>query len=345
MKGLEVYVKSSALGRTGIHWRKVSAPQQYKETPHILKDDRFLGDTGESSIINDLINETKLSLVLVRCDKKLLLEVTGIESPERSNRLGRKVLNSVVWIVDENDDSEKKLRELAARALLSFWGNPELINKISTAVEFDGLEGFKAKFNILYDLAENGDKELKALESETEKNKSNNQEDIWEKQQRLIDDDDDADIKSLTHQLVNSPLPEGKDLVVIAEMLKEGVILYRGIVWEETKSKEVETLPSIPSEPASQSLPPEDSTPTLEARKLEVSKKKRVMVLILASLLLITILSTWWILSQRQEKPQNIPIPQILISPQSETEPSPPTRPNSQTEPQMTPNQEPQKTP
>lgn len=178
---------------------------------------------------------------------------------------------------------------------------------------------------------------------EIEESESNNQEDLWEAKQRHVNSD--AQIESLAKQLATSPLPEGKDLVVIAEMLQEGGILYKGIVWPEPESHEAQSSSSISNEPASTSLPPEDSTTNLEDPKLGASKKKRVMVILLASLLLITILSIWWILSQRQEKPQNIPIPQILISPQSETEQSPTTQPNSQTEPQMTPNQEPQETP
>lgn len=141
LEGIEVYIKSSALGESGIHWRKVSEPQQYEEIPDILRKRVIPKKTGGLGTVNYLVNETKLTCVLVRYDEKLLLEVTGIESLERSNRLGRRVLNSVVWVVDENDDSEKILRELAARALMSFWGRyPEFIKTISSAVEFDGLE-------------------------------------------------------------------------------------------------------------------------------------------------------------------------------------------------------------
>jgi hypothetical protein len=347
LEGLEIYVKSSALGESGIHWRKVSDHQQCEEIPDILKKRIIRKKTEGLGTINYLVNETKLSCVLVRCDKKLLLEVTGIESPERSDRLGRRVLNSVVWVVDESDDSEKILRELAARALMSFWGKyPEFIKSISSAVEFDGLEGFKADFEILKKLAA----------SEIESSKSDSHEAIWEAQQRRINSD--AQIETLAKQLAASPLPEGKDLVVIAEMPTEGVILYKGIVWEETVSNEV--LNSSPTShelpPTPQPLPASASTP--EAVSSTAEKKPKILAIAVASILLVGMSSVWWVLNQRQETSQKIPIPQILISPQSEipipqilitpqpeTKPSLPTQPNRRTNPQLQPNQQLQKTP
>lgn len=358
MQELIVYVKSSALGRSGIHWRKVSEAKQFKEIPDILKDERFLGETGESSTINDLINETKLSLVLVRCDKKLLLEVTGIESPERSNRLGRKVLNSVVWIGDDNSHNERILRELAARALMSFWGKyPEFIKIISSAVEFDGLEGFKGDFKSLNKLAANGDEKLKVLGLEIEESESDKQEDIWEAKQI----DSNAQIESLAKQLATCSLPEGKDLVVIAEMPKEGVILYKGIVWEGTENDEIPIQSLIFDKCQSNSQLSKDSASTSEDQEQQPGKKKRTKTIIFlgwASVLIVTMSSVVWVLSQRQETPQKIPIPQILITPQPEitipqipitpqpkTKPSAPTQPNRQTKPQLPPNQQLQKTP
>jgi hypothetical protein len=358
MKGLEIYVKSSALGESGIHWRKVSPPKQCKETPDILQKLIIPKKTGGLGTINYLVNETKLSCVLVRCDGKFLLEVTGIESPERSNRLGRRVLNSVVWVVDENRDNERILRKLAARALMSFWGKyPEFINTISSAVEFDGLEGFKGNFEVINKLAAPEDEKFKLLESEIEKSESDNQEAIWEAQQRHINSD--AQIETLAKQLANSPLPAGKDLVVLAEMLTEGDILYKGIVWKDPESNEVLTSPSrsesedMPTVELSQS-----SLSGSRFESLQHPKKKKLILLGLASVLIVTMSSVVWVLSQRQETSQKIPIPQILITPQPEisipqivitpqpkTKPSAPTQPNRQTKPQLPPHQQPQKTP
>lgn len=340
MSELEIYVKSSALGRSGVHWRKVSAHQQCEEIPDILKKRIIPKKTGGLGTINYLVNETKLSCALVRCDEKLLLEVTGIESPERSNRLGRRVLNSVVWIVDDNFNNERILRELAACTLRSFWGKyPEFIKIISSAVEFDELEGFKGDFESLKELAANGDKEFKILVSEIEESESDNQEDIWKAKQI----DSDAQIENLAKQLGTSPLPEGKDLVVIAEMPKEGVILYKGIVWEETVSNEV-----LNPSPISAQLPPtpqplEASASTPAASSSPLRKKKQIILL--ASILLLTMSTVGWVMSQRQETSQKIPIPQILISPQPETQLSRPVQLNRRTNPQLQPNQQLQKTP
>lgn len=358
MKGLEIYVKSSALGGSGIYWRKVSDSKQHEEIPSILEKRIIPKKTGGFGTINYLVNETKPSCILVRYNGLILLEITGIESPERSKLLGRRVLNSVVWVVDENPDDEQILRELAARALMSFWGKyPEFINTVNSAIEFDGLEGFKGNFEVIKELAANGDKKLKLLLSDREKFKSDNQEAIWEAKQKQINSD--AQIDSFANQLATSPLPEGKDLVVVAEMLAEGVILYKGIVWEETVSNEVlnpsprsDELPPTPQPfPASASTPVAPSSPA--------GKKKEIIRPVVAILLLIVGMSSvWWVLNQRQETSQKIPIPQILIIPQPEipipqllitpqpqTKPSLPTQPNRRTKPQLQPNQQPRKTP
>jgi hypothetical protein len=372
MSELEIYVKSSALGRSGVHWRKVSAHQQCEEIPDILKKRIIPKKTGGLGTINYLVNETKLSCALVRCDEKLLLEVTGIESPERSNRLGRRVLNSVVWVVDDKSDNEQILRELAARVLMSFWGKyPEFINTISSAVEFDGLEGFKGNFNVIKELAVNEDQSFKRWVSKIERSESDSQEAIWEAQQRHINSD--AQIESLAKQLATSPLPEGKDLVVIAEMLTEGVILYKGyrILAKVGNNGQELTQPTLEqySGKMSNVCQKQESNEALnpplisdELRQTSVDPplpdEKKIMLLILASCLLISMSSVWWVLNQRQETSQKIPIPQILISPQPEipipqilitpqpqTKPSLPTQPNRRTKPQLQPNQQPRKTP
>ncbi|AFZ03418.1 hypothetical protein [Calothrix sp. PCC 6303] len=110
MNNFEIYVKTSALGKTGIHWRKIESKEyQPIEKPSLIQRQVIKGNNNQVAIVNDLIDEVKPSLLLFRDQKtnKLLLEVTGIESHQRSEKLGRKVLNTIVWITDNLPENEK----------------------------------------------------------------------------------------------------------------------------------------------------------------------------------------------------------------------------------------------
>ena len=155
MKELEVYVRSYALGNTGIHWRKIENIQSISESPNMLKERLVKKKTGDSGTIGYLINYQNPSLVLMRYSQQLLFMVGGIESVKKqTNKFGStietEVYNAVVWVVnpDESEtfspENELRLRHLAARSLLSFVGkDPEFINTINEAIDFEGLEEFK----------------------------------------------------------------------------------------------------------------------------------------------------------------------------------------------------------
>ncbi|MEH2363746.1 hypothetical protein [Nostoc sp.] len=118
MNNFEIYVKTSALGQTGIHWRSIKSEEhQPVEVPDLIKRQVIGEENGQRAIVNDLINEVKPSLLILRDKEKLLLEITGIESPQRSIRLGRKVFNSMVWIADDIEENEVVLRKIACSAI------------------------------------------------------------------------------------------------------------------------------------------------------------------------------------------------------------------------------------
>ncbi|MFM6400182.1 hypothetical protein, partial [Planktothrix sp.] len=107
-----IYVKTAELGKTGIHWRYIqSRDHQPSEVPSLIKQEILKNKNKRSVLVNDLLDVVKPSLLIFRDgqDNKLLLEVTGIESPKRSERMGRKVLNSIVFITDD----EQEIRKIA----------------------------------------------------------------------------------------------------------------------------------------------------------------------------------------------------------------------------------------
>jgi hypothetical protein len=118
MEKFDIYVKTSAMGQTGIHWRHIcSNNEQPVETPTLIQEKILPNKNDYPIIVNDLLDEVKPSLLIYRSNGKLLLEVAGIESPERSSRMGRKVLNLIVWIADNNDENEKIIRKIAYSAI------------------------------------------------------------------------------------------------------------------------------------------------------------------------------------------------------------------------------------
>ncbi|MFB2935287.1 hypothetical protein ACE1B6_08405 [Aerosakkonemataceae cyanobacterium BLCC-F154] len=317
MKNLEIYVKSSALGKTGIHWRNVSKPEQ-EEIPSLLLQRIIPKKTGGKGTVNYLVYEAQPSIMLMRYDSQILLEITGIESPERSEKMGRKVLNSVVLVGDDDQgENEKLLRMLAANALRNILGKDLLLSEIvARAIEFDGLEGFKVSLNEFEEFVEN----LGAAGS--------NQPD--EKAEYKIENKSDDLIEKLADELQNNCLPqkwqswdgtsmENGVLVVVTEHLEEGGILHKAGVWRGLASnvKEPERLEeSISQKPNSLQPQLDTSTqqPVLAQKKIPASLK--IILLIVTVVIVIMIVIQITKKPQPEEQPQRIPIPQTLISPQ-----------------------------
>jgi len=62
MNNFEIYVKTSAMGQTGIHWRHIcSENEQPIETPLLVQDKILVSENGYPIIVNDLLDQVKHS--------------------------------------------------------------------------------------------------------------------------------------------------------------------------------------------------------------------------------------------------------------------------------------------
>lgn len=229
MSKFEIYVKTSALGQTGIHWRYAKSEEyQPIETPSLIKRQVIQKENGQQVIVNDLIDEVKPSLIILRDEQKLLLEVTGIESPQRSNQLGRIVLNSIVWIADDCKENEVVIRQIAYSAIQSFLQkeNP-LSEMIQRSISFHGLEEFRVNL-----------KEVNSFVAQLEQ--VQNQYFRHTEPPQKIQDKSPENLKDLADELRNYHLPKKWSswnernkgiLVVVTDNLEQQTILHEAGVW------------------------------------------------------------------------------------------------------------------
>ncbi|CAH2571476.1 hypothetical protein PRNO82_00874 [Planktothrix rubescens] len=325
MKNLEFYVRSSPLGKADFHWRKIENGESILGYPHILEQTIIPKNTGGLGTIEYKINYQKLSFVLMRHSQQLLLLVAGIEAPEeRSNQLGSTIYNAVAWVVnpDESNSISPKnklmLRHLAARTLLSFAGkDPEFINTINEAINFNGLEEFSVDFNIIHQLPENLDNKLKQLLLNLDKAELDNAEDaqqIWDKKDEILDNE--QEIISLADKIIKTGLSKGDDLAILISKVDKNTVSVSSI--------DLDLKPEIPTDNQVEKL----SSPSIEPEKTEEkgnlpmgkSSRFRLNIKVVAVILIIiTILSsmivTLKVMENKKEKPEKIPIPQSLVTP------------------------------
>ncbi|MBW4478361.1 MAG: hypothetical protein KME54_16245 [Tolypothrix brevis GSE-NOS-MK-07-07A] len=277
MSNFEIYVKTSALGQTGIHWRHIeSEERQPVEVPSLIKRQVIEEKNGQIAIVNDLINEVKPSLLIFRNkdNEKLLLEITGIESPQRSIRLGRKVFNSMVWIADDTEENEVVLRKIAYSAIQNILQKDfSFSGMIEKSVEFYGLEEFRVNLKEVNEYIGH----LEPVDIL----------DIESYQEYQIEHKSSESLEKLAEELRNYPLPkqwvnwdgEIKNdgvLIVVTENLEKRTILHEAGVWrgfatnveepvkvvDELPQKKTETLPLVPTLPAEQTQIPHQPIPT-----------------------------------------------------------------------------------
>ena len=255
MNNVEIYVKTSALGKRGIHWRKIETQEhQPIEKPGLVQRQLIKGDNNQITIVNDLIDEVKPSLLLFRDkeDNKLLLEVTGIESPQRSEKLGRRVLNSIVWIADDLEENENEaiLRKIAYSAIQSFLNKDVTFSKmIEESIDFFELEEFRVNLDIIHQfiqlIEQDNYQQIDTIES---------------KQSYQIGRKSAEVLEELAEEIVNKPLPknwiawDGSTktdgvLVVVTENLERRTILHNVGVWRGFASNVQEPIKEIVRSP------------------------------------------------------------------------------------------------
>jgi hypothetical protein len=319
MKELEVYVRSYALGKTGIHWRKIENGESILGYPQILEQRIIPKKTGGLGTIEYRINYQKLSFVLMRHSQQLLFLVGGIEAPEeRSNQLGSTIFNAVAWVVNPDESNsispknELTLRHLAARSLLSFVGkDPEFINTINEAINFNGLEEFSVDFNIIHQLPENLDNKLKQLLLNLDKAELDNAEDaqqIWDKKDEILDNE--QEIISLADKIIKTGLSKGDDLAILISKVDEKnavSVLSIDLKPEISTDNQVqEVTTSLKNIVENQEVV--KNTPGKE-------RKQILLLMVLIVSLLMIILFSLKTMENQKEKPEKIPIPQTLINP------------------------------
>jgi len=321
---LEVYVRSYALGKTGIQWRKIENGESILGYPHILEQTIIPKKTGGLGTIEYKINYQKLSFVLVRHSQQLLLLVAGIEAPEeRSNQLGSTIFNAVAWVANPDEsnsipsENELKLRRLAERALLSFVGkDPEFINTINEAIDFKGLEEFEVKGDEIDQLTKIPADKLEQLLLNLDKPEGDQQ--IWYKKDEKIGNE--QEIISLAEKIINTGLPED-DLAILIRKVDENTVSVLSIDIQ-TEPSDIETKTPTDNQSQKVTKPTENIFKNKEVVKDNLGKTKRkkllLLIILIISFLVFLLFSLKTIENQKEEKPEKLPIPQTLVSPKPE---------------------------
>jgi hypothetical protein len=325
MKELEVYVISSALGKTGIHWRKVESSQSVLGYPDMLEKRLVKKKNGDLGTIEYRINYQKLSFVIMRHSQQLLFLVAGIEAlEERSNQLGSTIYNAVAWVANPDEsnsispENELMLRHLAARALLSFVGkdkDPEFINTINEAINFKGLEEFEVNLNKINQLTENSADKLEQLLPNLDKAEGDQQ--IWYK--KVEKTSNEQEIISLAEKIINTGLPED-DLAILIRKVDENAVSVLSIDIQTKKSEVSEDQEDLDSTSTQVTETKEEDQTSQEGsgtrKKSKKVKLKLLLVILVIASLLVLLLVVINRINKEKEEPNQISTPQTIISPQ-----------------------------
>ncbi|BAZ43167.1 hypothetical protein NIES4102_01650 [Chondrocystis sp. NIES-4102] len=109
-----VYVQSRGIAQeNGYCWLNVLENKILPEKP-----DFVVIANGNAIKLDDLIDTQKYSLVLVRSNQEYYLFITGLKArKERADFMGRQVLNSLLWIYKATASNEEKIRSIVIKAL------------------------------------------------------------------------------------------------------------------------------------------------------------------------------------------------------------------------------------
>lgn len=168
------------------------------------------------SDISSLIQSESLSVVLARFHKKLMLLVTGLDSIEKKDFRDRPIRHSIVWLLDENYDSEAQIRAIAVQALRGL-----LANQVDKYIQFGGEVGFEVSIPGIEEMSRSflsqesiGTSPLPSSELPPKMGKNS---------QDLRDD--------LACKLQQYGLPKGYDFIVISTGVKSEESLEKSGAW------------------------------------------------------------------------------------------------------------------
>ncbi len=319
MNNFEIYIKTSALGKTGIHWRKIDKEKQPEETPLLVKRTIIEAENPKDiRMVNDLLRGDQKSLLILRdsLEKKLLLEITGFESPSRSERLGRKVFSTLVLIAKDCPENENIIRSITCQEI-EYLFEDELKNQTSPleelldkAIDFDGQKEFRCNWTSINNFINNKEK----LENTP----------IAQKQKIEIKRKTPDNLNQLVEQISKYSLPKQWEswdntiktdgvLLVITDRLEDKTLLHRSGVWRGFAINS--------EEPIKQNKKLEITEENNSTKKKLQGSKQEVQIspkeqhdreiIPLGILILITVLVLSLIillaLIQHQEKPEKIP--------------------------------------
>lgn len=188
--------------------------------------------------ISPLIQTESPSVVLARFDQQLLLLVTGLKSPKKSDFRDRPIRHSVTWVWNENDDNEKLIRAITIQALRGL-----LVNRVDQYIQFGGESGFEASISELERMSH-----LILNEEEIEVSSLPSSEltpKIGKNSQELRDD--------IAKKLQQYSLPKIHKLIVVNTGVKSEESLEKAGAWrylsKQVKSEDWRDLSSREAEP------------------------------------------------------------------------------------------------
>jgi hypothetical protein len=252
--------------------------------------------------------------LIYRRNRKILLEVAGIKSPERSSRMGRKVLNLIVWVADNNDENEKIIRKIAYSAIQNILGvDLDFSRMIQESINFYEREEFRCDRTKVNDYMNKLDKKLNDFDSAENSNK------------QLIGIKSNDYLTQLAEDIKKYAFPRqweasnGKSkedgvLVVVTEQLDQKDIFYLAGVWrgfasnvEETPVTEAEVIVSPPSIKNAQS---EEKKKAVQSQSK--GKSRLITLAVIMMILIIVVIVTLQTMKPKMFKPspQKTPISQ-----------------------------------
>lgn len=168
------------------------------------------------SNVSSLIQSESPSVVLSRFHKKLMLLATGLDSIEKKDFRDRPIRHSIVWLFDENYDSEVQIRAIAVQALQGL-----LANQVDKYIQFGGESGFEVSIPGIEEMSRSflsqesiGTSPLPSSELPPK---------IGKNSQDLRDD--------LAYKLQQYSLPKGYELIVISTGVKSEESLEKSGAW------------------------------------------------------------------------------------------------------------------
>ncbi|QHV01327.1 hypothetical protein [Synechocystis sp. CACIAM 05] len=318
LDNIDIYVKSTAIGITGIHWRHASESDQPIGTPKIVQEKICDHKDGFPLMVNDLLDQTSPSLLVYRSGGKLLVEIAGIESVKTYGSHNDSQLRSydlLALIFDDNPENEKIVRKIAHDAIENILGNEtSLFEMIKSFVSFYQKEEFRV--------------DLESIKAYLDKLNKINLTEETQTVEQTIEIRSNGKLEKLSELILKNPLPkewEFRDynndrqellksdrvLLVVTDRLEQEDIFYHAGIWLGSASnvKEPEVIKEIQGVSQLQQNENVNSQSRAEERKRpkKINLIAVVLVLTLTIILILLIVLHPVVIKNYQDQDQNPP--------------------------------------